>query len=323
MEKNRNENMFDLDMSMCLSEEDKNTSPISHVTLRQQHDQQNQLNQLHTEDTPPPLPLKRQQNKDSQPNDSLKDQLNDFKEEMRKLMTFFMNSQKSELVDLNSTLKEVQKSNLNIENSIEFLASQNEELKNRISVLENNAKDDKQYILYLENKVEDLQLGSRKCNFEIKNVPKMENESKDDLIEMVTCLSKTVNCEIMKTDIRDIYRVRGKREQKNTPIIIEANSALLKADFLRMTKSFNVKNKNKICAKHLGIKTQGDTPVYVSEHLTAHASRLFFLARDLKKTKGYKFCWTSYGKVYVRKSEQSPVIVIRSEDQVHQLISES
>lgn len=306
MEDSHIENVSDLDVSICISEVDKNNSPTNDDGTSPQN-----------------FVTLRNAKKDIQPNDLLREQLNDFREEMRQLMTFFATTQKSELSDMNSTLKEVQKSNNNIENSIEFLASQNEELKNRITALENKAQDDRQYILFLENKVEDLQLVSRKANFELKNVPKKENESKDDLIEMIACLSKTVNCEIAKNDIRDIYRVRGKPEQKNTPIIVETQSALLKADFLRMTKSFNVRNKHKICAKHLGFKTREETPIYVSEHLTAQASRLFFLARDLRKTKGYKFCWTSYGKVYVRKSEQSPVVVIKSENQVHQLISES
>lgn len=84
--------------------------------------------------------------------------------------------------------------------------------------------------------------------------------------------------------------MRGKHDQVNTPVIIETNSALLKADFSKMVKSFYIKNKNKICARHLGFKTREDTPIFVSEHLTAHASRLFFLARDLKKTRAYKFC---------------------------------
>lgn len=322
---NKNASTLD-DISFCVSDGDKDTSTTSQIAHGQQLDQHIQHQELDTSDevtSPPNFVSVRQKKKDTQSNDLMRDQLNDFKEEMRRLMTFFGNTHKSELADLNSTLKEVQKSNVKIENSIEFLAQQNEELKSRISELENNAKEDRQYILFLESKVVDLQMNSRKANFELKNVPRKENESKDDLIEMITHLSKTVNCEITKANIKDIYRVRGKPEQKNTPIIIETTSALLKADFLKMTKSFNVKNKNKICAKHLGIKTQGDTPVYVSEHLTAHASRLFFLARDLKKGKGYKFCWTSYGKVYVRKTEQSPVILIRSEEQVHQLISKS
>ncbi|CAK1598136.1 unnamed protein product [Parnassius mnemosyne] len=85
-------------------------------------------------------------------------------------------------------------------------------------------------------------------------------------------------------------------------------------------KSFNIKHKCKLCAKHLGFKTQEDTPIFLSEHLTPKGARLHFLARDLAKSKNYKFCWTAYGKVYVRENENSPIIMIRNESQVHQLL---
>lgn len=288
-------NVSELDMSACLSDGDK--SSTNYVTQRTR--------------------------RENQPNTLDQDHLVDFREEMRKLMSFYNDSQKKELSGLTSILKDIQQSNQNIETAVSFLTTQNEEFKKQITQLENQVKDDRQYIVYLEDKLEDLQTGNRKTNFELKNVPKKENENKQDLVEMIVCLSKTINCEITKNDIKDIYRVRGKKsEQRNTPIIVETNSALLKNDFLRMTKSFNIRNKTNICAKHLGHKSNEDTPIYLSEHLTAKGSRLYYLARDLKKSKGYKFCWTSYGKVFIRKTEQSPVILITNEEQVHHLLLE-
>ncbi|XP_047990751.1 uncharacterized protein LOC125229856 [Leguminivora glycinivorella] len=258
-----------------------------------------------------------------QPMTITSEQFNEFKDEMRKLITYFNVSQQREIAGIKTTLSQIQQSNQNIESSINSLQIQNEEFRNQISQLESHMKDDREYILFLENKLEEMQTGCRKTNFEIKNVPKKDNETKQDLIEMVTCLSETIDCKISKSDIKDIYRVRGKRtEVKNTPIVIETNSVLIKSDFCKMAKSYNIKNKTKLCAKHLGFKTQEDTPVFLSEHLTPKASRLHFLARDLARSKHYKFCWTSYGKVYVRKDEQAPVILIRSEEQVHRLLQE-
>ncbi|KAG7307299.1 hypothetical protein JYU34_007464 [Plutella xylostella] len=103
------------------------------------------------------------------------------------------------------------------------------------------------------------------------------------------------------------------------PIIVETTSTILKADFLKASKSFNIKHQNKLSTKHLGLRTSEDTPIYVSEQLTAKASRLHFLARDLVKSKKFKYCWTAYGKVYLRKDDTSPVIVVKTEGQVHQL----
>lgn len=249
------------------------------------------------------------------------DQLHDFKEEMRKMLTYYATTQNAEINNLNATLKEIQQSTRNIEATVEYLKSQNEESKQKISSLETQVKEDREYILFLENKLEEQQITTRKQNFELKNVPKIENETKQDLVNMVVHLSETVDCKVNKSDIKDIYRVRPKNPaQKNTPVIVETTSVLLRNDLLRMAKSFNIKNKTKLSAKHLGFKTSEDTPVFLSEHLTPNGARLYFLARDLKQSKGYKFCWVSYGRVFVRKDEQSPVILINSENQVHNLL---
>lgn len=253
--------------------------------------------------------------------DDLKPELVLFKDEMKAMMTSLFGTQQKELQKITATQKEIQQTNLNIENSISFLTSQNEEFKNKIELLEGQAKEDRRYISVLESKIEDLQRENRKTNFEIKNVPKQERETKEDLIEMVLCLSKNIDCSINKTDIKDIYRVRGKRENaSNTPIIVETGSTLLKTDVIKMCKNFNIKHKSKLCAQHLGLRSAGNTPIFVSDHLTAKGSRLHFLARDVAKSKAYKFCWTSYGKVYLRKDENSPIIQIVNESQAHNLL---
>ncbi|KAG7296506.1 hypothetical protein JYU34_020280 [Plutella xylostella] len=84
----------------------------------------------------------------------------------------------------------------------------------------------------------------RKASFEIKNVPKVKNETKQDLIEMVTTLSNNIGCTLSRNDVKDIYRVRGKKEgMSNTPIIVETSSTLLKNDILTMSKTFNAKTR--------------------------------------------------------------------------------
>lgn len=246
--------------------------------------------------------------------------LSSLKEEMKNMFSALLASQNLEFHKNANTLKEIQKTNENIENSITFLAAQNKEFQEKIKKLEGQIKEDRKYISILEDKIEDIQKDRRKANLEIKNVPRKTSEAKDDLIDMVISLSNTIGCQMAKSDIKDIYRIRGKKDDiQNTPIIVETASTLLKTDVLKMCKAFNTKHKSKLCAKHLGIRLFEDTPIFVSEQLTAIASRLYFLARDLVKSQSYKFCWTSYGKVYVRKDENSRIILIKSESQIQQL----
>ncbi|KAI5633152.1 hypothetical protein NE865_14104 [Phthorimaea operculella] len=289
------------DMSICLSasgEHEASLSPV-YVTERQPRT-----------------------NAPENENNECKNGFDDFKQEMRKLVSYYAKSQKDELSQVVTTLRQIKLSNDSIQSSVELLTAQNEEFKKRITQLENKLSEDRDYIIMLENRIEDLQTGSRKSNMEIKNVPKLDKETKQDLVEMVTCLAENIGSSFSKSDIRDIYRIRGKNEKKDTPIIVETNSVLLKTEFISKARSFNKKTKSKLCAKHLGLKTREDTPVFLSEHLTAKGTRLHFLARDLAKSREYKFVWTAYGKVYIRKNEQSPVIMITNENQIHQLLHE-
>nr|XP_013189692.1 unnamed protein product [Amyelois transitella] len=239
---------------------------------------------------------------------------------MKHMISRLTENQEKEFKKNAATLREIQQTNHNIENTVSFLSAQNEELKKKLEKLQAERSEDKKLIAVLESKIEDMQRESRKCNLEIKNVPKKNNESKEDLIDMVLNLSKSIGSNMIKCDIKDIYRIRSKRDDvKNTPIIIETSSTIIKNDTLKLCKTFNTKHKTKLCAKHLGYRESENTPVFVSEHLTPKASRLYFLARDLAKSNTYRFCWTAYGKVYLRKDEQSPIFLIYSESQIQNL----
>lgn len=112
----------EFDMSIgCNSEPDAKSTPPNFVTQRKQR-----------EEAP------------SHSTHILNDQFSDFKAEMRKLMTYFTTTQSTELNNLNSTLREIQQTNRNIEDSVEYLKSQNEEFKQQISLLQTQAKEDRE-----------------------------------------------------------------------------------------------------------------------------------------------------------------------------------
>lgn len=256
-------------------------------------------------------------------NDDATNDLSNFKEEIKSMISSMLASNLQEIKKNTDTLKEIQRTNRNIEDSVAFLAGQYEEFKNKIINLEGQITEDRKYIVLLESKIEDLQRENRKANFEIKNVPKKPNETKDELIDMVVTLAGNIEYPITKSDIKDIYRVSGKKDRlQNTPIIVETSSTILKKDVLKMCKAFNIRRKQTISAKHLGLRFSEDTPVYIAEQLTPKAARLHFLARDLKKSGLYKYCWTDYGRVYVKKDDNSRAILISNEAQIEHLSKE-
>ncbi|CAF4841969.1 uncharacterized protein LOC125062012 [Pieris napi] len=264
-------------------------------------------------------------NKRRREDDTNVDRFDVFREEIKTLILTMFKSQESGSKKLESTLTEISKTNTNIQTTMSFLAEQNVELKKKLELLEIERKKDKEHISILEGQLEDLKRDRLKNNIEIKNAPKADKETKEDLIIMTLELAKSVNCQLSEKDINDIYRIRFKREgNASSPIIVELSTTLLKMKFLQACKTYNLKNKDKLRAKHLGLKSQGqeNIPVYVAEQLTASRARLYFLARDLMRSKSYKFCWTSYGRVYVRKSENSPIITINNEAIVQKLLGE-
>lgn len=247
-----------------------------------------------------------------------------FKDDIKTLISNLISNQNEEIKKISSTLLLIRDTNTNIENSMAALSAQNDELRKKIELLEIKSRKDEDYITLLEDKVENLQRDSRRTNLEVKNAPKTNNETTDELIKMIKHLSNEINCPIQQNDIKDIFRIPGKRgETKSGPIIIELTSALLKTAFLKSSRNFNRTSKDKLCAKHLGFTTSEYTPIYISEQLTTKGARLHFLARDLVKSKAYKYCWTSYGQVYVKKDDNSPKILIKNETQVHKLIQQA
>lgn len=265
--------------------------------------------------TPPNFAAKRNKRK----RDDLDVQFQELKEELLTMIKSMILPQENELKKISPMLKEIKNTNCNIENTLTYLTEQNNEFKKKIELLEVQSKKDKQYITVLEDKIEDIQRENRKSNIEIKNIPCDPKETREDLLNMVLCLSKNINCNITKSDIKDIYRIKTKKDNTNPPVIIETSSTILKSDIIKQCKSFNVKNKQKLRAKHLGFTKHEETPVYIAEQLTAKGARLFYLARDLAKSKLFKFCWTFYGRVYVRKCENSPIIRVNNEAQIHHM----
>lgn len=249
-----------------------------------------------------------------------------FKEEMKNdikdILQKFTEQQDKQNSTLLSALKDLQVTNASLQNTITFVTEQNAELKNKLDALQSDAKKDKEYILLLEEKMEDSQRNDRKTCIEIKNIP-FSNTNATGIsapTDMVLSLAKYLSVTMEKRDIKDILRLKPKNERYT--LIVELSTTFLKQEMLKNAKMFNIKNhSDKISAKHLGMKSFTDVPIFLSESLTPKAARLFFLARDAKKSKGFNYCWTNFGRVFLRKDEKSPIIHIKKEEQIQNIFN--
>lgn len=221
---------------------------------------------------------------------------------------------------IESKLIDIHKNTGDIEKSMEFLATNFEVMSKKVDKLEQEVKNKQIQINDLEDKYENLQRSARSSTLEIRNVPNSTNETKEVFSSYIVQMSDAVGAKITSSDIKDIFRVPGK-SVTNKPIIAELTTTIQKLRLIKAVKSFNVSNRaNKLNAFHLGLRGHS-SPVFVVEHLTSKGNRLHYLARELTRTGQFKYCWTSNGKVFVRKMDGVPLVLITSEEQIEALKS--
>ncbi|KAJ8708926.1 hypothetical protein PYW07_013530 [Mythimna separata] len=228
----------------------------------------------------------------------------------RAMFDTFSNKQKAQFDDLMLRINSIIEQNIDLKQSVEVMSAKYDEFLSRISYLEAEKKADNKLIQQMEDKIEHLQRNMKASEIEIRNVPKSEGETKDDLCDLVVNLSQTLNINISEANLRDIQRVKSKGN--SNAIIVTFSSVIIKDRVIKGVKMFNKsKDKgNKLNTTHLKLKN--NQPVYVSERLTLKTQKLNYLARTQHKNYGYNFCWTSYGVVYLRKKTGDPQIRINS-----------
>lgn len=244
-------------------------------------------------------------------------QLKSFKEEMMAMLKDWRAEDELKQIKWDLTLTEIKTTTQELEKSVSFLSSQIDGHAEKITGIEQQTTTQDETISTLKSEVENLRRESRKTFLEIRNIPFETSETRITLSNCVTALCKSVDSDITPAEIKDIYRISGK-SGKNKPVVVEFTTQEKKQSILKAAKNYNTKNKDsKLNTSHLGL--QGSSPIFLSDYLTPFANRLYFLARDLVKTKLYKYCWTVNGKIYVKKTDDSPGILISSEAQIHQL----
>lgn len=172
---------------------------------------------------------------------------------------------------------------------IETLTVENKALKEKVQLLENRLDDAEQY--------------SRANCIEIQGVPTKH----DDVMETVKNIGQALGIQVTEPMIDACHILGNQRNTNATPGII-----------VKFVRRFDAENfiskrrqKRDFSTRHLGLPT--DNPVYINESLTPTRRKLLSAARDLKRRQGCKWVWVRGGKILLRKEENGPVTVIRSQ----------
>ncbi|CAB3229985.1 unnamed protein product [Arctia plantaginis] len=190
-------------------------------------------------------------------------------------------------------------------------------MRKKVEDLESERKQHLSKMAMLESLVEDTQRNLKASTLEVRNIPFTSKiKSNTDFCKIVVETCKRVN--IQRAEIRNVFSVNSK--SGTGTVVADFTSIILKnRDILQGVKSFKKQNPNRhLTSVDIGITGQ-QVPIYISEALTSKGRRLFFLARDVAKTKDFKFCWSSNDKIYLHKDVETSRIEVKDEVQLANL----
>lgn len=239
------------------------------------------------------------------------DELIAFKTEVQGMFKELIREQQQFYSNFTEKMEEIKSQNQTLQQAVDFNSTMYDNFLKRMEILEQEKREDRKRVLILEEKIEQLERQLRTSSVEIRNIPRKLNETKQDLVKTVIKLGKVIDVSIQPSEIRDVFRINSNTEHKT--ILAEFTTVLMKDKINQSIKMFNKTNKDaKLNTQQLHIDGP-KLPIFVSDNLTPKTKRLFFLARDYATHQGFKYCWSSFGKIFLRKEDGSPIIRINSE----------
>jgi hypothetical protein len=147
---------------------------------------------------------------------------------------------------------------------------------------------------------------SRRDTLEIAGIPVCKDEDTNDI---VCNIGKLVDVDIEDDDISVSHRLPGdKYNNSHVPaIIVKFVRRDLRDELYKARKSLSGKS-----TRDIGILRHPQQNIYINESLTPQNRALYKQCLKAKRELHYKFIWTKYGKIHLRKNNSSPSVNISS-----------
>lgn len=181
-------------------------------------------------------------------------------------------------------------------------AAENKTLREEVKEL-NAAYSDIQY------KIETMELEQNKNkqdsirnNAVLFGIPKLNPENNNKALKAIinTLLSK-VNMKANDVLI-DAFQINN-RENQTAPIVIKFADNYAKTSFIKLVKRIDLIPKD--------LDLQSKNRIFITEQLTPINQKLLAEARQLR-AHGFKFVWTKNGRILVRRTNDSEIMVIQN-----------
>ncbi|KAJ8704251.1 hypothetical protein PYW08_012975 [Mythimna loreyi] len=122
----------------------------------------------------------------------------------------FQSKQEEKLEALKSTMDAIKKQNEEIKTSMIFLSDKYDEILSSMDKLQHENTSNRDRIKILEAQSDQFDLESRAGSVELRNIPEIESETKQSLINLTKNIGAIINTPIHDSDIRDVYRIKIK-----------------------------------------------------------------------------------------------------------------
>lgn len=228
---------------------------------------------------------------------------------------------------LNQELNSMREEIAGYRKSVEFMSEKYDDIikekkviKEEVKALQSKNIEMSTVIKDMTNRINTLEQHARAQNVEIQCVPQTKNEN---LIDIIKQLGTTIKCETKEENILHCTRVMKANNNNERPksIVVQFNTPRFRDTFLASVITFN-KSKpvgEKLNTTHAGIKG-AKSPIFVSEHLSVSNKALHAATRIKAKEKGYKYVWIRGGRIFVRKTDDSDIKVIRDKDSLDLMV---
>lgn len=182
---------------------------------------------------------------------------------------------------------------------VEKVQSQVEQLQSRIVQLEEDQNNKDQW--------------SRSNNIEVKGIPQTSNEN---LFDIITNIGNKINHPVSKNQINFITRVPTSDKDRIKPIIVCFCQRYVKENFVAAARQ-ELKTLSLTPAK---IGLNGNQKIFINDHLTIMNKMLLSKTKKTAAEVGFRYVWVKNAKIYARKDDTSPIVMIKTEKDLRKIV---
>ncbi|KAI5632779.1 PHD-finger domain-containing protein [Phthorimaea operculella] len=198
---------------------------------------------------------------------------------------------------------------------LDSLAKENTSLRQEIQCLKQQqpAQDFMSSMQKLQDDLNNKEQQSLLNDVDITGIPEFPGES---VMHIVLTAANKLGCNLQECDVVTASRVGPKRTDQETgkpawprPIVVRLARQATRADLIKCSRT-----RRGATTEGLGLPDHQPRNFYVNERLTKNNRELFNLVRVAGKERNWKFVWTSYGRIYAKKTEGGNLHIFRNKE---------